>query len=278
MFLSLLHVDVRDGRPGRSWLRNVYHVHQRLWMGFPDSRRKKDDPFFLGTWDGPAIPEPKPTRRECGFLYRIEHDGPTRILVQSAQRPDWEYAFQNAPGLLAGAPRVRQLDPAPRRDQAYRFRLLANVVRRNSIVHPSGGTRRTRPLPRKKRTATIVRPDPIPDPLPADPAERERVLHARWRPWREWLKDIGGSRGFRVVDDKESPLLMEAVGLTVRVPGKGRDGSTQAKPSVRHYNAGLFEGVLVCTEEDRLRDTLAAGIGPAKAFGCGLLSVAPLRI
>lgn len=276
MFLSLLHVDVRHGRPGRSWLRNVYHVHQRLWMAFPDSSRKKDDPFFLGTWDTPVVPDPKPTRHECGFLFRIEHDGPTRVLVQSAQRPDWDYGFQNALGLLADAPRVRQFEPELHRDQAYRFRLLANVVRRNSVVHPSGGTRRTRSLPRKKRTATVIRPDPIPVPLPRDPAEREQALRTRWDPWRKWIRDVGASRGFRVVEDRESPLFMEAVRLTVRVPGKGRDGSTQARPTVRNYNAGLFEGMLVCTEEDRFADALAGGIGPAKAFGCGLLSVAPL--
>ena len=38
-----------------------------------------------------------------------------------------------------------------------------------------------------------------------------------------------------------------------------------------------FTGILEVTDPDRFSDTLAAGIGPAKGFGCGLLSVAPLR-
>jgi CRISPR system Cascade subunit CasE len=277
MFLSLLHVNVGDDpdhpRQGRQWLGDIYRVHQRLWMAFPDAQRRAEDPFFLGAWDGPALAEPKPKRREAGFLFRIERDGSPRILVQSAQRPDWEYAFQNAPHLLASEPRVRGLDPAPRRDQAYRFRLLANVVRRKSVVHPSGEMRRTRAIPRKQRTVIIVRPKPIPDPLPPDPVERNRALLTRWDPWREWLSDMGSARGFRI--DERVPLLMEAVHTAVRHPGKSRGGSNQAKPTVRYYNAGLFDGVLVCTDQDRLRHAVIDGIGPAKAFGFGLLSVAP---
>src|SRR5438046_1882322 len=74
MFLSLLHVNVGDDpdrpQPGRLWLRDVYRVHQRLWMAFPDAERRAEDPFFLGTWDGPGIASPKPKRREAGFRFR----------------------------------------------------------------------------------------------------------------------------------------------------------------------------------------------------------------
>ncbi|MGH7176705.1 MAG: type I-E CRISPR-associated protein Cas6/Cse3/CasE, partial [Tepidisphaeraceae bacterium] len=253
MFLSLLHVNVGnrpDGpHPGGRWLRDVYHVHQRLWMAFPDAKRRTDDPFFLGAWDGPAIPEPNPKRREAGFLFRIERDGTPRILVQSAQRPDWEYAFQNAPYLLARSAQVREFDPAPRRDQPYRFRLLANVVNPKSVAHPSGKVRTTRAgltISRRRRTEIVVHPKPMPDPLPADPVERRRLLLARWDPWRKWLDQLGAKHGFRVpVDERTPPLFMEAVYTFVRNPGKGRGESKQDKPTEKRYNAGLFEGVLV---------------------------------
>jgi len=39
----------------------------------------------------------------------------------------------------------------------------------------------------------------------------------------------------------------------------------------------LFEGHLLVTDADRLRETLRAGIGSGKAFGFGLLSVMPVR-
>jgi CRISPR system Cascade subunit CasE len=280
MFLSLLHVNVGDDpdrpQPGRLWLRDVYRVHQRLWMAFPDAERRAEDPFFLGRWDGPSIASPKPKRREAGFLFRIERDGMPRILVQSAQRPDWEYAFQNAPYLLHSDPQVREFDPAPRRDQAYRFRLLANVVLRKGVPHPNGSMRTTRAgltIPRRRRTEIVVCPEPIPEKLPMDPLERTRILLARWDPWRKWLDQIGGSHGFRV-DERASPLLMEGVHVSVRNPDKGRGHSNQEKPTDKRYNAGLFNGVLVCTDSDRLRDALVDGIGSGKAFGFGLLSTA----
>ena len=51
MYLSCLLINVGDNpdhpRPGRLWLRNLYHVHQRLCMAFPSASRKADDPDFL---------------------------------------------------------------------------------------------------------------------------------------------------------------------------------------------------------------------------------------
>ena len=51
MFLSCLLIDIGDNpdrpRPGRIWLRNLYHVHQRLCMAFPSDPRKTDDRDFL---------------------------------------------------------------------------------------------------------------------------------------------------------------------------------------------------------------------------------------
>ena len=51
MFLSCLFIDVGANpdrpRPGRMWLRNLYHVHQRLCMAFPSAPRISEDPGFL---------------------------------------------------------------------------------------------------------------------------------------------------------------------------------------------------------------------------------------
>lgn len=275
MFLSLLHVNVGKD-PGRKWLRDLYRVHQRLWMAFPDAQRKTDDPFFLGAWNGPASAEPKPKRSETGFLFRIERDGSPQILVQSIQRPDWEYAFQNAPYLLASK-QVRQFDPSLSLGQTYRFRLLANVVERRSVVHPNGRTRTTQKgltIPRKRRTETPVHPEPIPETLPTDPVERDQLFLARWDPWRMWLGDLGAKHGFRL-DERKELLRMESVHANVHRSGHDRGSSNGDKPSDKRYNAGLFDGVLVCNDPDRLHDAIVNGIATAKAFGFGLLSIAP---
>ncbi len=39
----------------------------------------------------------------------------------------------------------------------------------------------------------------------------------------------------------------------------------------------VFDGILVVTDPDKLREAVRNGIGPQKAFGFGLLSLAPLR-
>ena len=281
MFLSLLDVNVANDA-GRNWLRDIYRVHQRLWMAFPDDERRSVDPFFLRAWDGPPLADPKPKRRAAGFLFRIERDSNARILVQSVERPCWQYAFQNAPYLLAKQqlPQVRQFDPVPRLEQAYRFRLLANVVNSKSRVHPNGKMRTTRgglTIAVRKRTELPICPALLPETLPADAAERECLLHARWDPWRQWLREVGVKRGFRVVDQRPSPLFMEGVHIYVRKRGQDRDASNDSQVVDKRFNAGLFEGVLVCTNPDSLRDGIINGIGSAKAFGFGLLSLAPAR-
>lgn len=269
MFLSLLHVNT-ESRPGRQWLGDVYRVHQRLWMAFPNAGDRMEDPFFLGAWSGPALPEPKPTRAKAGFLFRVERDGQPRILVQSVHQPDWGYAFQNAPYLLASAPKLRQFDPAPCRDQAYRFRLLAHVVDSRSIARddrPLRTTQSGQQVARRKRTEVVVHPQPVAEPLPVDLAERRELLNLRWEPWRRWLEKAGTDRGFRIDESKRCPLVMQTIHAVVRNP-------RWQKP--KRYNAGLFEGVLCCSDPDRLRGAIIHGVGHGKAFGFGLLSLAPV--
>ena len=278
MFLSLLNVNVGENpdcpSPGRQWLASVYRVHQRLWMAFPGRDRRERDPFFLGPWTGPDGSTHKPKRHEAGFLFRIERDGCPRILVQSVQRPDWDYAFQNAPYLLVGTPAVRQFEAAPQRDQAYRFRLLANVVENRTFARPDGSMRTTRAgltIARRRRTEAIIYPSRVPDPLPSDLAERQRALHAQWEPWRAWLERLGEKHGFRAIDDDLTPLHMAPVRTMVRRPRKDPPGFHDPK----RFNAGLFEGTLMCTELNALRDAVIDGLGRAKGFGFGLLSLAP---
>ena len=86
---------------------------------------------------------------------------------------------------------------------------------------------------------------------------------------------MGAGRGFRV-DEQGSPLLMEVVHTSVRRPGNGRSGSSQQGPTDWRYNAGLFDGMLVCTDADRMRDAVVNGVGHGRAYGFGLLSVVPV--
>ena len=58
------------------------------------------------------------------------------------------------------------------------------------------------------------------------------------------------------------------------VRGEKKDKSDGRVHSIS-CRAVLFDGLLEVTDADAFRNTLAAGVGPGKGFGFGLLSVAP---
>jgi CRISPR-associated protein Cas6/Cse3/CasE subtype I-E len=134
MYLSQLLIDVGDNpdrvRPGRLWIRNPYRIHQRLCMAFPSKNRKlKDEDFLLPFVEDDFFKQPVHTGRteDTGFLFRVD-TARRVILVQSAFKPDWEYAFQNAEHLLAAPVQMKPYDPQLRENQFCRFRLFANPI------------------------------------------------------------------------------------------------------------------------------------------------------
>ncbi|MCA6215587.1 type I-E CRISPR-associated protein Cas6/Cse3/CasE [Ideonella sp. B7] len=74
-----------------------------------------------------------------------------------------------------------------------------------------------------------------------------------------WLQRQGARHGFAVE--------------TVLVTGQNRLDSRKGDARLSLLQVG-FEGLLQVTEPAALQQALAAGIGPGKAFGCGLLSLA----
>ena len=150
MFLSLLKIDVGDNPdrgPGRLWLRNLYHVHQRLCMAFPYMETKSADEHFLQ----PFKPDDFDHRQlhtirktDAGFLFRIEPRpaGRAVILVQSAIEPDWDYAFQNAGYLLAAPADVKVYELRFKEGERMQFRLLANPTRKIDTKSGSDGQKR----------------------------------------------------------------------------------------------------------------------------------------
>lgn len=245
MYLSCLQIDIGGDpsapRPGRLWLRNPYRVHQRLCMAFPSDPRKKLDPAFLA----PYIPAdfdkqvhvPRSSGR--GFLFRVDplrHDRSV-ILVLSSTMPDWTYAFQNAIHLLAAEPQVKDHDPKLVVGERLRFRLHANPVRNDlSRRTECKGSKRGKRVPLRKPDDQIT-----------------------------WLRERLVKSGATLLDTP--PVLARSEGIrTVRRPE--RDGDQPI------YQGVLFEGVLEVQNPDKLTEAIRAGIGPGKAFGFGLLSLA----
>lgn len=244
MFLSKLVVNIGEDptryRPAREWLRNLYRVHQRLWMAFPN----KPEPATEGS-DYPFFPDrlAHVLSLDTHLLFRIETSRPPMILVQSATGPNWQRAFWNAEYLLhrEHPPRVKEYElPGFNCDQRLGFRLLANTTKR---LRKDSRNSLCEPVPEKWIGKRV--------PVPSEDLEK-------------WLIRRAEPAGFRL----EAPIVIQAGYVYFN---KSRDaGKGQRLRSVR------YEGVLKVTEPERFRETLNRGIGPAKAFGFGLLSVAPV--
>lgn len=162
------------------------------------------------------------------------------IIVQSAARPDWDYAFHNACHLLAAKPQCREFSPSFDKGQRLRFRLLTNPTRRLSprSLGPDG----------KPVHHGIGRRVPVPNDQLAS-----------------WLTRRAENGGFMA--DKAS--------LTIQ-PGYVYVRKESAKSGQR-LRSCRYEGLLTVTDTERFRQTIIQGIGPAKAFGFGLLTVARLE-
>lgn len=302
MWISALMIDTGTNpdrpRPGRLWLRNAYRVHQRLCMAFPSSSEgnvkvARDEHFLepfcpsdfpelnadadrerpADGWPTGMKPVHRPRSEGQGFLFRVDPlpGGNAMILVVSAIEPDWEYAFHNAKHFLRAewplAP--RRFEPTFTLDESLRFRLFVNPTQRE-------------PFSKEKRLA-----------IKAELAEKAKVAEEASRESSEGRKE-GGSRVKRprlpvTWDNNEDPSEVLTRWLLTRsqrlgfAPDPGsisisRLGYVYARkgpdrPTIR-FRSACFEGRLKVTNVDIFKHTLNTGVGSAKAFGFGLLSIA----
>jgi len=251
MFVSTLLIDTGANpdrpRPGRRWLGNLYRVHQRLCMAFPSRGTRESDPSFLKPYDPQQFAQGQvhvPRSDGAGFLFRVDPllGGGAIVVVLSALAPDWDYAFHNARHLLAAAPdKPRVFQVAVEARNRFRFRMLANAVSRVSrrSVHPSGG------------------------PVREEWIGKRVGVGGDEKSMRRWIDRRAASCGFAVDE------------ITLSQPGYVYINNThQAGPGQR-LRSVRYEGLLRVTDADAFRRALAGGIGPGKAFGFGLLSIAP---
>ncbi|MDP2735765.1 MAG: type I-E CRISPR-associated protein Cas6/Cse3/CasE [bacterium] len=255
MYLSCLLIDLGDNpdrpRPGRLWLRNIYHVHQRLCMAFPSASRKSDDadflkPFNPGDFGNGQVDVIRAA--DSGFLFRIDPmpNGRAVILVQSAVKPDWDYAFHNAGYFLAAPSEVKSFEPCFTKEQRLWFRLVANPTRRLSKNSPD------------VKKESIGKRVPVPT---------DKLL--------DWLSRKGEGSGFSI--DKDLTTVQPGY-IYCKKPKNRQEGDRKDKREDSGRRRSVrFEGVLDVTDPVRFYETLIRGIGSGKAFGFGLLSVVPVN-
>ncbi len=235
MFLSRLILNPRNGRVRRD-LADCGQMHRTIMRAFPPTEPGES------------------ARASLGVLYRVDADPQGRLVlyVQSRQCPDWS-ALE--PGYLLHPPACRRVDhvyQALTPGTVLRFRLRANPTRKIDTKSGADGRRRHG---RRVELRT----------------EADRLA---------WLERKAEASGFELVSVRVSTSVPDVTtipqGKVVRTSGychcdtpEGRISHTLTLAPV------LFEGHLRVVEAERFRRALETGIGPGKAYGMGLLSIAP---
>lgn len=86
---------------------------------------------------------------------------------------------------------------------------------------------------------------------------------------RAWLVNRAEAHGFRIAQTEEG---FERLSVSHR-----RREQFKRQGNVVTLSTVQYDGVLEVTNADALRHTLGFGMGRARGFGCGLMTVAPIR-
>jgi CRISPR system Cascade subunit CasE len=187
-------------------------------------------------------------------LHRLEIDrnrGKAFLLVQAECEPNWSFLNSDYADEIK-TKEVGENYQAIENGMTLIFRLQANPTKR---IGKSDGKADERFKPGGKKEI------------------RRRVELRTDEERTEWLARQGERCGFKVANLKIEPTVRNVISareekISFRKPGK-------KKPIT--YGSVVFEGVLTITDADKFRDALLKGIGQGKAYGFGLLSIAPIR-
>ncbi|MBT2234434.1 type I-E CRISPR-associated protein Cas6/Cse3/CasE [Nonomuraea sp. NEAU-A123] len=248
-YLSRIRINpLRD--KSRLFLSSPHAMHGAVMHGIPDA----------------------PTDQR--ILWRLDADNPHRpmLFVLTVTRPDWSHLIEQAGWPDADGEHAAIRDYAPLLAQIavgreFAFRLTANPVQNTT------------------------------NPIKPTPTQLERATEAKRRSFRlghrtadaqlTWFLSRTGRWGFDVppahtdppapglqpTDDEPTPTPRE-VRITARERRSFRKKNGGRQPIILH--TATFEGRLRVTDPAAFTERLLAGIGPAKSYGCGLLTLAPL--
>ncbi|MFC6987127.1 type I-E CRISPR-associated protein Cas6/Cse3/CasE [Streptomyces cirratus] len=199
------------------------------------------------------------------------------MLVLTESRPAWIHLTEQAgwPDADGGTPLTADYRPLLDRivrGREFAFRLTANPVQ--TLRRPAN--------PSAEQAAQLAKRDAEPGTAAERGVRGFRMPHRTARQQLDWLLERTERHGFTIPAINESapaPGLGEpgtpapAVTLTARDVLRFRKGSTGPQVTL---STATYQGRLQVTDPDTLRHTLLNGIGPAKAYGQGLLTLAPI--
>jgi CRISPR system Cascade subunit CasE len=186
-------------------------------------------------------------------LWRLDADGTheLNLYVVSSEVPSFDALVEQAGWTCNPAWRTADYDRFLERlevGQRWVFRLLANPVR--SVRTDDEGSAGRERLDRGRRVPLVKEPDQ-----------------------REWLASRSGGLGFALLPGASGGQNLR-VTRSQRNRFERRSGS-ESRPVT--LQSAQYDGMLEISDVDAMRRTLVAGVGSAKGYGCGLMTLAPPR-
>ncbi len=236
MYLSHLLLNPRDTRVRRD-LADCQELHRTVLSAFPH------------------LPEAPNARETVGALHRVDvhpRTGAATLLVQSRVEPRWDrlpIGYLLEPTETEPNPAVKEVSAAYAAlepGMVLRFRLRANPTRKiDTKSGPDGQRRNGRRVELRGEDAQLA-----------------------------WLKRKAADHGFEIETVRLAPDVLDT---RAREEPKAHGFRRDAEGGTRRLTVAVvtFDGRLRIVDADRFRTCLAGGIGSAKAYGFGLLSIGP---
>jgi len=223
-------------RAVRNDLSDCRSLHRTILSAFPQAQKEQGG-----------------ARAEFGLLFRADAEprsGRITLLVQSSVEPDWsrapkDYLLDDFGEL--DNPAVKRIDEvydALGKGARLRFRLRANPTKRLPLLIENRVGKE-----RGKRVEIFREEDQL-----------------------AWLARKAGEHGFRLLAARINPKVLNA---RANPESKVIGWRDRSRPPMK-FGSALFDGELEIADAEKFRQTLAGGIGSGKAYGFGLLSIAPI--
>ena len=193
-------------------------------------------------------------------LWRVEQESPYRVgvLVLTESKPSWEHLVEQGGWPSADEPQalVRPYEPLLRRVASgaqFAFRLRANPV--GATRHPAKPS-----AAQEELLASAARPRGI------------RVAHRTAAHQLAWLTDRIERWGFEILETAAGFPDVRLVARKRLVFDKSSRGDSKRRVVI---DTATYEGRVRVVDVDMALATLLSGVGHARAYGCGLITLAP---
>ncbi|MGI5133167.1 type I-E CRISPR-associated protein Cas6/Cse3/CasE [Pseudonocardia sp. CA-107938] len=227
----------------RIWL-NPLRSRAQLFLANPHALHAA----VLGGLSRQPVTERVLWRLNTDFRHRAE------VLVLTESMPSWEHLVEQAGWASADEPQEIVRDYQPLLDKVQRGREFRLRVRAN----PVSSTRRPdKPSPAQQKQLAKERRRGV------------RVAHRTAGHQLRWFTDHLEGWGFETVLSPES-------GPRVALSARDRLVFTKNGGHRVVLNTATFDAVVRVTDPAIARERLLGGVGPAKGYGCGLITLAPV--